>query len=46
MVPGTSVQICFNEAMVKCRADNQNEEGQLDNVKDLTCFLESNPGAD
>ena len=45
MVPGTSVNICMNEAMVQCRADNESD-GQLANTVDLQCFLDSNPGAD
>ena len=46
MEPGTSVKICMNAAMVRCRALHEERDGTLDNVKDLQCFLDSNPGAD
>ena len=41
MVEGVSTATCMNGAMVKCRA----EKGEAaDNVTDLQCFLDSNPG--
>merc|ERR1712080_440373 len=46
MKVGDTTNICMNGAMVKCRGENENEEGELDNVTDLTCFLNSNPGID
>merc|ERR1712179_130154 len=45
MKVGTAVQYCFNGAFVKFRAENE-KDGKLDNVTDLTGFLESYPGAD
>ena len=45
MVEGTAVAYCFVQAMVDCRAANE-QEGLLVNTVDLQCFLDSNPGAD
>merc|ERR1719502_2425197 len=37
--------ICMNGAMVNCRAAAEKAAGgPIDNVTDLGCFLESNPG--
>merc|ERR1711934_79332 len=45
MAVGTKTNICMNAAMVKCRADAEAAAGgPIDNVVDLQCFLDSNPG--
>ena len=47
MAVGTTTNICMNAAMVKCRADAESEaDGPINNVVDLQCFLDSNPGLD
>merc|ERR1712185_278400 len=47
MVVGVSTNICMNAAMVACRADAEAAAGgPIDNVTDLQCFLDSNPGID
>merc|ERR1712167_408594 len=44
---GDTTSICMNAAMVSCRAEAEKAAGgPIDNMTDLQCFIDSNPGID
>jgi hypothetical protein len=46
MAVGESTAACFSASHVAARKEAEDADGLVDNVTDLTIFLEQNPGAD